>query len=80
MRIFRMTAMAAAILTATTLSQGAMASTQLHKVSVSCAGQLKFYEQIETTTKGQAVEIIKKRYPGCMVIVETSAKRVSPKH
>jgi hypoxanthine phosphoribosyltransferase len=60
----------------------AMASsmTQVFKVSIACNGQAKFYDTVETAQRSQALEIMKRRYPGCAVYIEGTAKRVSPKH
>lgn len=56
----------------------AMASTQTYSVSISCPGQPKIIEQIGAGTQSQAIQVMKKRYPGCMVYVESPPKRVSP--
>ncbi|KJS39996.1 MAG: hypothetical protein VR70_07010 [Rhodospirillaceae bacterium BRH_c57] len=68
------------VMMATTGGVMASSMSQVFRVSIACNGGPKFYDEVEAFQRSQALEIMKRRYPGCAVYIEGIPKRVSPKH
>lgn len=78
MHISKKIFVALGVIASISVGANAFAGTQTYSVSISCSGQPKIIEQIGAGSQSQAIQVMKKRYPGCMVYIDPQAKRVSP--